>query len=91
MQLAYTHGVGLFHVHLHDHMGRPSPSEIDLRETEQFVPDFFHVRPNLPHGALILSADSLSGRIWHPEDQKAKVIGRFTIVGFPFSTFVERQ
>jgi hypothetical protein len=88
MQLAYSNPVGLFHIHLHDHMGQPAPSSIDLRETGAFVPDFFHVRPNLPHGALILSADSISGRIWWPREQKPAVIDRFSIVGFPLLNIV---
>jgi len=85
MQLAYTNAVGLFHVHLHEHSGKPSPSGIDVRETSAFVPDFFHVRPRLPHGALVLSADSISGRIWVPEDRKPSTIDRFTVVGTPLS------
>ncbi len=84
MQCAYSDTVGLFHVHLHDHKGKPFPSVIDLRETNNFVPDFFHVRPNLPHGALILSADSISGRIWHRENRQPEDIGVFSIVGFPY-------
>lgn len=89
MQMAYTHAVGLFHIHLHEHSGRPSPSGIDLQETNKFVPDFFHVRPRLPHGALVLSADSISGRIWLPEDRKPSIIDRFSIVGAPLSRIVD--
>ena len=89
MQLAYTYNVGLFHVHLHDHHGVPTPSGIDVRETAKFVPDFFHVRPNLPHGALVLSSDSLSARIWLKAAAKPKPIDQFSIVGAPLMTILK--
>jgi len=86
MQLAYTNAVGIFHIHLHEHSGTPSPSGVDVRETRAFVPDFFNVRPRLAHGALVLSADSISGRIWLPESRKPSAIDRFTVVGSPLAT-----
>ena len=86
MQLAYTQDVGLFHVHLHGHSGVPTPSGIDVRETAKFVPDFFHVRPNLPHGAIVLSSDSLSGRVWPSAAARPTPIDRFSIVGAPLMT-----
>lgn len=89
MQMAYTHAVGLFHAHLHEHSGKPSPSHIDLQETNTFVPDFFHVRPRLPHGALVLSADSISGRTWLPRDRKPSIIDRFSIVGAPLGKIAD--
>ncbi len=86
MQLAYTQNVGLFHIHLHGHPGVPTPSGIDIRETAKFVPDFFHVRPNLPHGAIVLSSDSLSARIWLSAAAKPKPIDQFSIIGAPLMT-----
>lgn len=83
LQLAYSKKVGLFHVHLHDHLGDPLPSSIDLRETARFVPDFFNVRNDVPHGAIIFSRDSISGRIWSPLTLKPLRIHQFNIVGAP--------
>jgi|SRR5665213_708992 len=85
-QLAYSNNVGLFHTHLHPHQGLPRPSRIDLRETAKFVPDFFNVRLALPHGALILSRDSLSGRVWTSAQMPPKPISHITIVGAPIET-----
>ena len=85
MQFAYQQGVGVFHVHLHSHLGPPEPSQIDLRETHVFVPDFFNVQPKLYHGALILSLDSMSGRIWSPHDAVVRRISRFACVGTPMT------
>jgi hypothetical protein len=87
LQLAYKEPVAIFHVHVHGHNGRPWFSDIDLRETKNFVPDFWHVRPEFPHGALVLSRDSLSGLCWIPSRRKPIRISSFTVVGFPM-TFI---
>jgi hypothetical protein len=81
MQVAYSNGVGVFHVHMHDHYGRPGPSKTDLRETSKFVPDFWHVRPQMPHGAVIISRDGVSGRCWYPGHRVPCEIDEFVVVG----------
>ena len=81
LQFAYNNDVGMFHVHMHDHSGLPRPSRTDLDETAKFVPDFWHVKPQMPHGAIILSRDSLSGRCWYPGRQKPISMSKFAIVG----------
>lgn len=83
LQFAYHNSVSMFHVHMHDHCGRPWFSDIDLRETSNFVPDFWHVRPTFAHGALILSRNSISGLCWMPSRKKPVRISGFNIVGFP--------
>ena len=88
MQLSYAHGVGLFHVHMHGGRGKPLPSSTDMRESARFVPDFFHVQPKLPHGALILSSDSISGRVWLPSTLRPEPIDRFSVVGVPLRKVV---
>jgi hypothetical protein len=55
---------GMFHIHMHEHRGRPSFSRTDLREQLKFVPDFFKVRPQMPHGAVVLSHNLAAGRVW---------------------------
>ena len=81
LQVALSDDVGMFHVHLHEHRGMPGPSSIDWSEWKTFVPNFWHVRPNLPHGALIVSDDRLSGWCWYPKRKHPVPIHRFTIVG----------
>jgi len=81
LQFALNNDVGMFHVHMHDHVGPPHPSPTDLSETAKFVPDFWHVRPQFPHGAIVLSRDSISGRCWYPGRTKPISISRFSIVG----------
>jgi hypothetical protein len=81
LQFAYNNEVGMFHVHIHDHLGPPRPSRTDIDETAKFVPDFWHVKPQMPHGAIILSRDSLSGRCWFPGRRKPIPISKLAIVG----------
>ncbi len=72
LEIALLQPVGMFHVHIHEHHGRPRFSATDLREQLKFVPDFFKVRPQMPHGAIVLSYDRALGRTW---------MGPQTIVG----------
>lgn len=73
----------MFHVHMHEHWGRPWFSHIDSRESAKFVPDFWNVRPEFPHGALVLSLDSVSGLCWMSQLNKPIRISKFSIVGAP--------
>lgn len=83
MQFALTNDAGMFHVHLHDHNGLPWFSRTDLRESRRFVPDFWNVKPNLPHGTLVFSADAAAGLCWHPRFEKPTRIAQITAVGLP--------
>jgi hypothetical protein len=87
LQFAYNHRVSMFHVHAHDHTGIPRFSTTDLRESTKFVPDFFNVQPNLPHGALILSRDSGIARCWYGSTELPIWISKITVVGSPM-TFI---
>lgn len=80
LEIALLQPVGMVHVHLHDHRGVPRYSRIDLREQVKFVPDFFKVRPEMPHGAIVLSRDHAIGRIWLGPDEITR-IAEFGIVG----------
>ena len=83
LQLVYGERMSMLHVHLHDHVGQPEFSKTDLRETEKFVPNFFHVRPELPHGALVLSRDSAVARCWIEKACHPVWADKITIVGSP--------
>lgn len=83
IQTVHDVSVGAFHVHLHGGRGIPGPSHVDLEETAAFVPDFFHGRSDVPHGALILNTDSLSGRVWMEEDGTPSPITEIRVVGAP--------
>jgi hypothetical protein len=82
LQIALSQRASMFHVHLHDHCSFPRFSATDVRETSKFVPDFWNVRPELPHGAVVLSRDAACGRCWYP-GRGQQAIGEFVIVGAP--------
>lgn len=83
MQRAYNDNVSMFHVHMHDHLGSPWFSDIDLREAKKFVPDFWNVKPEMPHGALVLSMDSIAGLCWLPAARGSVKITKISVVGAP--------
>ena len=83
LQIALNYEVAMFHVHMHEHRGRPSFSRIDLRENASFIPDFWHVRPHLVHGAIVFSLDSAAGLCWHPQSVKPVHITEFSAIGAP--------
>jgi hypothetical protein len=66
LQTTYAETVSMVHVHLHEHRGRPGFSRTDRRENASFVPDFWNVQPELPHGAVVFSFDSAVGQCWIP-------------------------
>lgn len=81
LQLAYREPTSVFHVHRHDHDGLPSPSHVDERESARFIPDFWKVCPNHPHGILVLSLNSMYGRVWHPYSREILPFTAYKVVG----------
>lgn len=80
LELALLKGVGVFHVHMHGLSPRLWFSPVDLREQAKFIPDFFTVCPQMPHGALVLNAKTAAGRVWLAADRVVK-IDEFDSVG----------
>ena len=83
LQAAYNQQASMFHVHLHAHKGKPGFSRIDEKESTRFVPDFWNVQPDLPHGAVVLSDDSAYGKCWIPGLTAPVEISEFAFVGVP--------
>ena len=81
LQRTYQHPASMFHVHRHDHRGVPSFSYVDLRESARFIPDFWKVAPQRPHGALVLSLDAATGMAWDPDDRNPKAFNRISSIG----------
>lgn len=80
LELALLNPVGVFHVHMHLLGRRLWFSPVDLREQLKYIPDFFKVRRNMPHGAIVLSPQSAAGRAWLAPDQIVP-IEEFDVVG----------
>ena len=85
LEFALNNKTGMFHVHMHEHTGRPRFSRTDTRESAKFVPDFWNVSPEMPHGALVASTDSLYGFCWYPGMSAPIEIGEFVVVGSPMA------
>jgi len=86
LNVALLQPVGMFHVHMHGHKGPPGFSRTDLTEQAHFVPDFFKVRKNRPHGAIVLSHDRATGRVWLNPDRVLD-ISEFNVVGWRYTFF----
>jgi len=82
LQFAYNTSVTVFHVHRHEHHGRPWFSNFDLEEAKKYMPDFSKVRPGFPHGIIVLSHDSAAGLVWLPPSGVVR-LSRITITGYP--------
>jgi hypothetical protein len=83
LQIAHKQNASMFHVHAHPHSGAPWFSRIDLRENARFVPDFWNVRPHLPHGALVVSTDEVAGLCWYPGVAVPLRLRDIVVVGRP--------
>ena len=83
MQVSLSKGVGMFHVHAHDHFGIPKPSITDAEESNKFVPDFFNVTPSVPHGIIILSKDQAFGLCWLGKEREPVRFDMIMVSGAP--------
>ena len=83
LQTSLDHEAGMFHVHLHEHMGQPIPSATDRRESRKFIPDFFNVTPNLPHGPVILSEGNAVGHCWLGSASEPAIFNQIIFCGAP--------
>ena len=81
LALAYAKSQSMLFVHEHGHKGKPRPSRVDLDCWRELIPNFWHVRPELPHGGLILSEDNAMGIVWVPCQTDVFPISKFTVVG----------
>lgn len=85
LQWAMTDNIAVLHVHTHGGRGRPGFSGVDLREQAKFVPNFFQLAPQRPHGALVLSEDSAFGHVWLDADRGYEELTGFVEVGSPLN------
>ena len=83
LQVAYNDRVSMVHVHRHDQRGVPRFSSVDLTEGARFIPDFWNVRPELPHGMVVLSHNAMTGMAWDPASKQRGPMHEMTVVGRP--------
>jgi hypothetical protein len=85
MQHCYDLGAGCFHVHLHDHRAKPSPSHTDNKSLPRLVKSFMNITDQQANGILILSEDSAFSMIQLPGTRQFSRQNKITIVSFPMS------
>ena len=83
MEWALMEKVCVFHVHSHGRRGIPRFSEVDVRESAKFVPDFLKVAPQMIHGSIVLSDDAAVGRFWVSGNSGPEDVSEFVEVGTP--------
>jgi hypothetical protein len=87
LQLAYRELASMVHVHQHEHRGIPRFSAIDIRESAKFIPDFFKVSREVPHGTLVLSHDAMMGMAWCTTTRAPSPMTELSVIGRPLSTW----
>ncbi len=81
LALAYKARASMFHIHRHEHSGAPRFSPLDRRESAKFVPNFWNVVPEEPHGAIVLSYDAADSLAWWPGAATGRPLERIVCIG----------
>lgn len=87
MQRVLDSGDGAFHVHLHEHRGRPGFGMMDREEIPRVVSGLRVAGPAAPHGMLLFSSDHCTGWAWLPGSGRPVTAHRITVVGCPLALF----
>jgi hypothetical protein len=78
---------GAFHVHLHDHPGKPGFGKMDREEIPRVVSGLRVAGPDAPHGMLLLSGNHGAAWVWLPGHAEPVAASRISVVGFPLGLF----
>ncbi|WP_291127570.1 HesA/MoeB/ThiF family protein [Flavobacterium sp. UBA7682] len=84
MQETFDKRCGCFHVHLHDHNGKPYPSPTDEAGLPGIVDSFTNIASQHANGILILSKDAFYTAIKVGGSKNFLKSTSISIVGFPF-------
>ena len=82
---------GVFHVHVHEHLGRPMLSRTDQNEIPLLIPSFQSVGRDAAHGLIVFSKDHGTARIWLPGEREPSNASRIVIAGVPLSIFEDQN
>ena len=91
MQGLYNRKSGCFHVHLHNHTGRPSPSGTDIKGIPGVVESFSNISGDQLNGYLILSYDSFYASVMVKGKKKLQQPNLISEIGYPFRLHYENQ
>jgi len=82
MQFALDNKCSCFHVHLHDFLGKPTPSSTD-KTLDSLIIDISNVAPDQVHGILILSENGFYAKAKIPNKTDFKLIDQISVIGYP--------
>jgi len=83
MEFMRSGASGCFHVHLHDHDGKPSPSSTDRKGLPGVVGSLSNISSGQATGILILSKDDFYSAVQLPNVKDLKPADLISVVGFP--------
>lgn len=83
MQRSMDTGKGMFHVHLHNHVGIPGLSLMDETEIPPIISSLRVATPQSPHGIFLLSKNKSLGLVWLPGISGPTKASKISIIGYP--------
>lgn len=84
MESAMRQNACILHVHMHERaVGYPKFSRVDLNDYPKVIRSFQAVCPDMPHGAMVLSRDSVNCLLWRPGKKEPTPGGRVVVLGRP--------
>lgn len=91
MQEIFEEDCGCFHVHLHDHKGRPGPSTTDLEGLPGVAQSFANISKDQLTGYLILSNDSFFAQVWDKEAKSFSAASLVSVIGYPMEFHFDKR
>ena len=85
MQVSLTEQCGIFHVHRHSHMGKPSESFSDEEGIHPMMASISRVNLNEKSGYLILSEDSAMCKVYSKDNDAFLEADIYSEVGYPMN------
>lgn len=83
MQRVMSTGEGAFHAHLHEHLGRPRFSRVDMKDLPLLAQSFQCASPVSAHGGFLFSKDDCTASIWLPGQSDPVTAGKISVIGYP--------
>jgi hypothetical protein len=90
MQRVLDLNAGSFHVHLHEHSGKPGFGQTDQEEIPRIIEGLRIVGPEQIQGMLLFSADRAAAQVWLLSESEPLKAAKITVVGYPLA-FLEGE
>lgn len=79
-----------FHIHVHEHRGKPGFSKPDLLGLPPIIPSFSRAAGDGAHGMILLSDDHAISMVWLPGQAEPVLATHITVVGKPLKVWVNK-